>query len=259
MQVQILEPKINATRLQQAIAEEYGRLACDLSARFHFVTGWQLADITNYDLLMLMSLPPGAVQRFAGVGNPFAMGYPRRGEHVLDIGSGAGMDAIIAARKVGPTGSVTGVDLTPDMVRVAREHAEAAGLDNIAFRQGSANCLPLEDESVDLIISNGVINLCPDKERVFSEMYRVLKPGGRLQIADVVLNEPVGQRSKELVHLWTNCVAGGMLMLDYRSLLMEAGFKEVRFEEYYNVFGPAPVASAAAKYGAMGWNIRARV
>lgn len=257
--MEILEFKINSARLQHVITEEYTRLACDLSARFHFVTGWELAEIVEYDLNLLKTLPSGAVQRFAGVGNPFAMGYPQSGEQVLDIGSGAGMDALIAAKKVGHTGRVTGVDLTPHMVRVAGNHASEAELTHLTFMRGDAAQLPLDDDSVDLIISNGVINLCPDKEPVFREMHRVLKPGGRIQIADVVLDSPVGMRSKERVHLWTNCVAGGLLMFDYRDLLMEAGFKEVVFEACYNVFGPAPVASSALKYGAMGWNIRAHI
>jgi arsenite methyltransferase len=260
MQVSVFNPAeaISNRQLREAIGAEYSRLACDPASKFHFVTGWDLIEILNYDIALLSGIPAGAVQRFAGVGNPFAMGLPRPGERVLDIGSGGGMDALIAAKLTGPNGHVTGIDITAEMVQAAREHAGMAGLDNVQFIHGSAGNIHLPDGCTDLIISNGVINLCLDKPQVFAEMRRVLKPGGRIQIADVILFEPVGARSRNIAQLWTNCVAGASLMFDYRDMLLAAGFTDVRFEEYFDVFSTAPVASSAARYGAMGWNIRAQ-
>jgi SAM-dependent methyltransferase len=261
MQVSVFNPteQINGLHLRQAIDEEYSRLACDPESKFHFVTGWDLIEILDYDIGLLSGIPASAVQRFAGVGNPFALGLPNPGERVLDIGSGGGMDALIAAKLTGPQGWVTGIDITEGMVEVARENADMAGIDNVRFLHGAAESIPLPDHYVDLIISNGVINLCLDKVKVFGEMYRVLKPGGRIQIADVILFEPVGDRSKNVAQLWTNCVAGASLMFDYRAMLMAAGFADVRFEACYDVFSTAPVASSASRYGAMGWNIRAHI
>lgn len=255
--IKSIQARIEKDLLENAITHEYCRLAEQPDSGFHFITGVKLAKLVKYDLGLLKQLPKGAVKRFAGVGNPFSMGNPLPGQRVLDIGSGAGMDALFAGRKVGYDGQVYGIDLTMEMVEIATKHAEEDMADNVTFFHASAESIPLVDHSIDVVISNGVINLCHDKERVFSEIRRVLKPGGRLQIADVVLDDPVSERSKSYQHLWTNCVAGGLLMMDYYHLLVACGFKNIYFHECFDVFSDAEVASSAWKYGAKGWNISA--
>jgi len=143
------------------------------------------------------------VERFAGVGNPFRLGPMPFGVTVLDVGSGAGFDVHHAGRQVGPAGQVIGVDMTPAMLAISRTAAGSAGLDNVAFRQGRIEQLPVADASVDVVISNGVINLCPDKEAVYREVLRVLKPGGYVQIADVMVQLPVPDEARADIDLWT--------------------------------------------------------
>jgi ubiquinone/menaquinone biosynthesis C-methylase UbiE len=149
------------------------------------------------------AMPPGAVESFAGVGNPFSLGPIHAGETVLDVGSGSGFDCIVAGQAVGPAGKVIGVDMTEAMVQKARATARVMGLAQVEFRQGFVEELPVADASVDVATSNGVINLCPDKYRVFAEIFRTLKPGGRLYLADVVLHKPVPDAAKANVDLWT--------------------------------------------------------
>jgi len=148
-------------------------------------------------------LPVGAVESFAGTGNPFSLDEIGAGEHVVDVGSGAGFDSLIAARLVGPAGHVVGVDITPEMLKKARDAAAEAGLGNVEFREGYAESLPVSDGWADIVISNGVVNLCPDKSAVFQEMYRVLKPSGRLQLADILVQKAVPDSAKRNIDLWT--------------------------------------------------------
>ena len=143
------------------------------------------------------------VESFAGVGNPFSWGDLAPGEQVVDLGSGAGFDALLAAQMVGQDGRVIGVDMTPAMLTKARDNARLLELSNIEFREGLLEALPLEEDSVDVIISNGVINLCPDKAAVLAEAFRVLKPGGRLQIADIIVGKAVPDGAKQDIALWT--------------------------------------------------------
>ena len=159
------------------------------------------------------------VVSMAGTGDPFALGAIAPGEHVLDCGSGAGANALIAARLVGPSGRVIGVDMTPEMLRKARANAATAGLDNVEFRQGLLERLPIETGWADVVISNGVLNLVPDKAAALAEMHRVLLPGGRLLAADIVLARPVPSSSMQDVSLWTGCIAGGLLAEDLRELV----------------------------------------
>ena len=147
---------------------------------------------------------PGVVaESFAGVANPWVLGHLERGERVLDIGSGAGMDSLIAALQVGPEGAVTGVDMTPEMIEKARKGAVELGLNNVTFVEGEAERLPFDDASFDVVISNGVIDLIPDKDAVFGEIQRVLVSGGRIQIADVTIQRPVSDEGRRNIDLWT--------------------------------------------------------
>lgn len=197
------ELSLDTDLLRAAIREEYTDVAsCPLKG-FHFHTGRFLADRLGYPHELVDRLPDSAVESFAGVGNPFRWGDPRPGETVLDLGSGAGFDALLAARSVGPTGRVIGVDMTPAMLEKARFNAGQLAFTHVEFREGLLESLPVASESMDLVISNGVINLCPDKETVLAEAFRVLKPGGRMQIADIIVGAAVPRDAKEDIGLWT--------------------------------------------------------
>ena len=196
-------PKVDVLELRSAISTEYRDVALNAEEGFHFHTGRPLAKILGYDDGFVNTVPENSVNSFAGTGNPFSLGIIKPGEKVVDVGCGAGFDSFIAAHMVGNGGRVIGVDMTPEMLRKALGSAEAAGLSNVEFRKGVAEALPVEDNWADIVISNGVVNLCPDKLAVFREMYRVLKPGGRLQIADILVEKPVPEEAKQDIDLWT--------------------------------------------------------
>ena len=193
----------NVEILRREIQEKYTEVASSPDLTFHFHHGLPLAKILEYPEELLSGLPPEAVESFAGVGNPFSVGEIAPGETVLDIGSGCGFDCIIAGRLTGPTGKVIGVDMTDAMLKRARKIAKSLGLTQVEFKKGFAEALPVSDNSVDVVISNGVINLTPDKYAVFNEVFRVLKPGGRLHLADIVVYKQVPDGAKEDVDLWT--------------------------------------------------------
>jgi SAM-dependent methyltransferase len=174
-------------------------------------------------------LPAGALEAAAGCGNPTAIAELRAGETVLDLGSGGGIDCFLAAKQVGASGRVIGVDMTPDMVNLARENAARVGATNVQFKLGEIEDLPLPDDSVDVIISNCVINLSPDKARVFREAFRVLRPGGRLRVSDMVW---LGERpaDAEGAESWAGCVAGALPLDDYLGLIGDAGFTAAHAE-----------------------------
>jgi arsenite methyltransferase len=184
----------------------------------------------GYDAEALAAIPEGA-NLGLGCGNPLAHAAAKPGEMVLDLGSGAGMDAFLAAREVGPTGHVIGVDMTPDMVERARENARKAGVGNVEFRLGEIERLPVADGSVDIIISNCVINLSPDKPAVFAEAFRVLKPGGRMVVSDLVLKQPLSDDVRHSVEAYVGCVAGASLHTEYLALMRAAGFADVQTVE----------------------------
>jgi SAM-dependent methyltransferase len=169
---------------------------------FIFPTGRSWAEDLDYPA-ELANVPDSAVESFAGVANPFSLGSIEPGEHVLDLGSGAGTDSLVAAQMAGPAGSVTGIDMTPEMLDKARATAAAMGVDNVRFIEADAERLPFDDHSFDVVISNGVIDLIPDKDAVFSEIFRVLVPGGRIQVADVTIQRPVSEEGKRNIDLWT--------------------------------------------------------
>lgn len=172
-------------------------------------------------------LPASVTESFAGCGNPTALASLHEGEVVLDLGSGAGLDAFLAAKEVGETGFVIGVDMTEEMLQKARDNATKLGITNVEFRQGDIEALPVEDNSVDVIISNCVINLAPDKTKVFQEAFRVLRPGGRLLVSDMVLVGELPKEIQESVHSYTGCIAGAIPEAEYLQLLRDAGFEKV--------------------------------
>ena len=194
---------LDQNALRSAIADEYTQVATAPDQGFHFHTGRKLAGLLDYDNAWIDRVPESSVESFAGTGNPFRMGQLKDGEQVLDVGSGAGMDSLIAGQMVGPGGHVTGVDMTDAMLARARTSAEESGAGNVEFVNGDATELPPADNSIDVVISNGVFNLVPAKARALQEMYRVLKPGGRLQIADIVVSRAVPFEAKEDIDLWT--------------------------------------------------------
>jgi SAM-dependent methyltransferase len=189
--------------LRTAIREEYTEVAACPLKGFHFHTGRFLAGRLGYPADRVDALPEPVIESFAGVGNPFSWGDLQPGETVVDLGSGAGFDAVLAAAMVGTGGRVIGVDMTPMMLDKARRNADLLGLSNVEFREGFLEALPIADQTADVVISNGVINLCPDKAVALAEAYRVLKPGGRVQMADIVVAKAVPDDAKEDVALWT--------------------------------------------------------
>jgi SAM-dependent methyltransferase len=195
--------QLDLSLLRDAIQHEYEEVAACPTKGFHFHVGRFLAARLGYPAERVEPLPDSVVESFAGVGNPFALGDLRTDEVVVDLGSGAGFDALLAAQQVGPSGRVIGIDMTPAMLAKARANAAALGLEHVEFRQGYIEELPVAAESVDVVISNGVINLSPDKEAVFAEAYRVLKPGGRLQIADIIVGREVPESARNDIALWT--------------------------------------------------------
>jgi arsenite methyltransferase len=196
-------PDLDLHELRQAIQAEYAEVAQHPTKGFHFHTGHPLARMLGYDDTWLEGIPEGAIESLAGTGNPFSLGLLHPGERVVDVGSGAGIDSLIAARMVGPDGQVIGVDMTPAMVHKARQNALEAGLGNVTFREGYAEALPVYSDWADAVISNGVLNLFPDKLAGLQEMARVLKPGGRLQIGDILVQKAVPESAKRKIDLWT--------------------------------------------------------
>jgi SAM-dependent methyltransferase len=194
---------LDVGRLREAIQEEYAEVALDPSKGYHFHTGRRLAALLGYRDEWLAGVPEASIESFAGTGNPFSLGDLEPGDRVVDVGSGAGIDSLIAARMVGPDGQVIGVDMTPAMLAKARAAAAEAGLPNVEFREGFGEALPVEDGWADVVMSNGVLNLMPDKAAALAEMARVLKPSGRLQLGDILVQKEVPQAAKEDISLWT--------------------------------------------------------
>jgi arsenite methyltransferase len=176
------------------------------------------------------ALPEEAVRASLGCGNPTALAQLRPGEVVLDLGSGGGIDVLLSAQRVGPTGKAYGLDMTDEMLTLARENQRKAGASNVEFLKGAIEAIPLPDDTVDVIISNCVINLSADKDRVLAEAYRVLKPGGRFAVSDVVVRGEVPAAIRRSVELWIGCVAGALEESEYREKLAKAGFEEIDFE-----------------------------
>jgi arsenite methyltransferase len=194
---------VDVARLREEVQDKYRGVATDPKATYHFHTGRVAARRLGYDLSLVDSLPERAVESFAGVGNPFELRTLAPGERVVDAGSGAGFDSFVAARQVGAEGRVVGIDMTPEMLDKSTATADSLGLRSVEFRRGLLEEMPVEDDWADVVISNGVINLCPDKRAAFSEIRRVLRPGGYLQFADIANNRPVPPEALRDIDLWT--------------------------------------------------------
>jgi arsenite methyltransferase len=194
---------VDVDKLRGEVQEKYREVAEDPTAGYHFHTGRAQALRLGYPSSPLDQLPEEACEAFAGVANPFHWDTPVAGERVVDLGSGAGMDSFLAAIRVGPEGSVIGVDMTAEMLARSRGMAKKLGLDNVEFREGLIEQCPVEDGWADVVISNGVINLCPDKLGVYKEVHRVLKPGGRMMIVDICVQKPVPVGALKDIDLWT--------------------------------------------------------
>jgi len=236
-------------RLRAQVLATYERVARDPAGEFHFHRGASYAaEYLRYDAAELALLPQGCTARFAGVGNPLRIGPIRAGETVLDHACGAGMDALLAARRVGSKGRVIGVDMTLAMRAAAAGAAAAAGLDSIVeIREGFFERLPVADGSIDVVLSNGVVNLSPDKAQVFREIHRVLRPGGRLYLADVVVRRELKYEVRNNPDLWAACIAGALPEPELATLALASGFADPRITERFDCFRDTTAESKVAQ------------
>jgi SAM-dependent methyltransferase len=228
---------VDPEALRADVREKYRDVALHPDGEFHFHTGRPLAALLGYPGEVVDALPDPAVESFAGVGNPFSVRPLQPGEHVVDFGSGGGFDCFVAAGAVGPEGHVIGVDMTPEMLAKSRATANALGLRNVEFREGLLEYLPVEDGWADVVISNGVINLCADKAAVFAEAYRVLRPGGVLQFADIANGKPLPEAAVSEIDLWTGCIAGGLPVDNWCAAIERAGFDDISVGLAVDAFG----------------------
>jgi SAM-dependent methyltransferase len=194
---------VNPVALREEVKNKYRDVAINPGGDYHFHTGRPLAKRLGYDPEQVDALPDAAVESFAGVANPFLLRRLAQGEKVVDAGSGAGFDCFIAAQQVGRQGRVVGIDMLDEMLTKSRQTASVMALGNVEFREGLLEEMPIDDGWADVVISNGVINLCADKRRVFSEIWRVLRPGGSLQFADIANGKPIPESALSIVDLWT--------------------------------------------------------
>jgi arsenite methyltransferase len=244
-----VESKVSDENIKQAVRQSYGDIArrlgekeapascCGSSQKASCACGPSEAAVELseaaarlYSAEELADLPQSVTDISLGCGNPTAIAELRPGEVVLDLGSGGGIDCFLAAKKVGPEGRVIGLDMTPDMIMLARRNANKVGATNVEFRFGEMEDIPLPDQSVDVIISNCVINLSPDKDAVFREAYRVLRPGGRLTVSDIVVHGQLPRPIRDRLDAWAGCVAGALDESDYLSKIRAAGFENVEVQ-----------------------------
>ena len=236
----------------KAVDEMYTDVASHPDTVFHFPTGRSACLFVGYPAKQLDGLPAEATESFAGVGYPFAADVIRPGDTVLDIGSGSGTDALIAAMLTGPKGAVYGLDMTRAMREKLQRIVVAKQIEHVRVIEGNAEQIPLPDASIDVVTSNGVLNLVPDKPAAFREIARVLKPGGRLQISDIALRVPVSEQSRADPRLWAECVVGAITEDDYVSLLRAAGLSVEVFHDmdYFAGSVNASTRRAARSLGA---------
>jgi arsenite methyltransferase len=252
-----MDEMLHAEKLRRDVREKYREVALDPHGALGSYTGRPLAAKLGYPSPIVDALPDRAVESFAGVSNPFSLRDLQRGERIVDVGSGAGFDAFIAAAAVGDLGRVIGVDMTPEMVKKSQDTADALGLQQVEFRQGLAEALPSEDNWADVVISNGVINLCADKPTVFAEIHRVLRPGGALQFADVASGRPVPAEAQCDIELRTFCIAGALSLTDWQKTLEDAGFADIAIGPSADKFGGTAHEEQARAFEVYGYAILA--
>ncbi len=221
----IATSKLDTADLEQKVKNMYRDVALNPTGEYHFEMGRALAEKLGYEKEDLDSIPSEAIDSFAGVGYYFDMATLKEGEYVLDLGSGSGMDSFIAALKVGKKGKVFGVDMTDEQLEKARHLSKEYKFENISFHKSYIERLPFSDNTIDVVISNGVINLCPDKEKVFAEVARALKPGGRMVIADIVTEKQLPENVVCNSTLWASCIGGASQQDNYRSSIEKAGME----------------------------------
>jgi arsenite methyltransferase len=239
--------------ITRAVRDMYTAVAREPHHEFHFPTGRRALKHVGYPEEELQDLPAEAVESFAGVGYPFAADVIRKGDVVLDIGSGSGTDVLIAARKVGSEGKALGLDMTEAMREKARANARRLRLDHVRILEGTAEEIPLADGSVDVITSNGVINLVPDKAQAAGEIHRVLRPGGRLQVADIVVRTQPSAECRSKPRLWAECIVGATTTDQYLQTFREAGFDQVEplsSLDYFRASRSKATRKTAADFGA---------
>jgi SAM-dependent methyltransferase len=246
------DPAVDPAALRASVREKYREVAVHPDGDFHFHTGRPLAALLGYDPDLVAALPDRAVESFAGVANPFSLRPLGPGDRVVEVGSGGGFDSIVAAHLVGPDGQVVGVDMTPEMLAKARETARLLGLDRVEFREGIAEELPVDDGWAEVVISNGVLNLVADKPRVFAEIFRVLRPGGHLQFADIAVGRPVPDEAVCNIDLWTDCIAGGLSSDGWQQVLRTAGFVDIQVGPSVDTFGGARGEANARRFDVLG-------
>ena len=222
---------VNQEELRSKVKQMYKKVAEEPDGEFHFEMGRALAEQLGYPPLDLDEIPSEAIESFAGVGFYFDLADIKEGESVLDLGSGSGTDLFFAARKAGNKGKVIGMDMTDEQLKKASELRDSYGFDTVSFHKGYIEDLPSDDESVDVVISNGVINLCADKEKVFKEIGRVLKPGGRMAISDIVTEKKLTEDIKCDATLWAACIGGAMQQDSYKQAIESGGMKIVKIRE----------------------------
>ena len=229
---------MESAEIRRAVRQKYGEIATTVQSGGAACCGPSCCSTDDpitgnlYKKEQTSGLPAGAIIASLGCGNPTALIDLREGETVLDLGSGGGIDVLLSARRVGPTGKVYGLDMTDEMLELARDNQRQAGVGNVDFLKGDIQAIPLPSNSVDVIISNCVINLAPDKSQVLAEAFRVLKPGGRFAVSDVIVRGEVSSAVRRDMELWVGCIAGALDEIDYRDKLLSVGFTGVEVETW---------------------------
>lgn len=249
---------VDPEALRADVRGKYAEVATNPGGAFHFHTGRRLAERLGYPEEVLASLPDEAIASFAGVDNPFSAAPIPTSSRILDLGSGGGFDCIVASRITGPAGHVVGVDMTPAMIERARRVAAEVGAQNVEIREGILEDLPVDDGWADVVISNGVLNLVADKQQAFAEAYRVLRPGGVLQFADIAVGREVAEEARCDIELWTDCIAGGQSVEEWCDLVEGAGFVGISVGLPTDTFAGAAGEERAREFEVYAHTFRAR-